>query len=107
VSENLPGWVLMRPAPTLTSPWNSESVPTATPGGSSPSFSKAADRIRSSPVGISSSDTIFCSTLPTKLYASCSRLSLTYSAWPPKREPCAKSTPCAPGTWMSTTAPMA
>jgi hypothetical protein len=56
----------MRLSPTFTSPWNSDSVPTATPGGSS-SFSKTADGISCSPVGSCSSATIVCSTLPTKL----------------------------------------
>ena len=41
----------MRPSPTFVSPWYSDRIPVATPGGSSPSFSNDADRIRFSPVG--------------------------------------------------------
>ena len=65
---NLPGWVLMRASPTLVSPCHSDSIPVATPGGSSPSLSNDADRIRFSPVGTSTVATTFCSIMPTKLY---------------------------------------
>ena len=45
-----------------------DSTPVATPGGSSPSLSKEADRIRFSPAGMSSVPSIFSSAMPTKLY---------------------------------------
>ena len=48
------GWVLIRSSPTFWSPWNSDRIPVETPGGSSPSFSNDADRIRFSPTGRSS-----------------------------------------------------
>ena len=64
----MPGWVRIVPSPTLRSPWKSDSVPWAVPGGSSPAFSKLADRIRSSPVGRSSVASIRCSVTPAKLF---------------------------------------
>ena len=64
---NVPGWVLIRPSPTFLSPWYRDKIPVDTWGGSSPSLSKEADRIRFCPVGRSWVLSIFCSIMPTKL----------------------------------------
>src|SRR3954470_19976176 len=58
---NFPGCVRMRPSPTFTSPWKSDSMPVEMPGGSSPSLSNAAERMTRAPVGTGSAPHIFWS----------------------------------------------
>ena len=103
---NLPGWVLMRPSPTFWSPWYSERMPVATAGGSSPSLSNDADRIRFSPVGTSSvADDLLLEHADEVVHVVQSVV-LDVEGVAPNREPWANSTPCAPGAGMSTSAPI-
>ena len=67
------------------------------------SFSKTAERT-ALPAGTGPDASTVCSVMPQKLLTYFSVPSLRYRAWPPKREPWAKTTPPAFSSATSTSA---